>query len=143
MTFQITKAQSREEIDAVFDGDAPHWHPDDFWNTRMQEQRVFIAKDGDNSIGLLCYTTWWGNTPFLELIHIQDNHQRKGIGKSLLKEAAKEIQSKKFKTLVSSCEQDNDDSHKFHQALNFEKLNGLALSHGEEQFYSIKLEKLV
>jgi GNAT superfamily N-acetyltransferase len=143
MNITITKAQSHKEIDSVFDGEAPHYHPDAFWNTRMQEQRVFLAKDGDNPIGLLCYNAWWGNTPFLELVHIQDAYQRQGIGTALVKQAIQEIKSQNFKRLTSSCEQDNDDSHKFHEALGFEKINSLMLPHGEEQFYSINLEKLV
>lgn len=111
----ISKVQSREEIDAVFNGEAPHDHPDEFWDTRMYEKRVFIAKHEGKSIGLLVYTIWWGNTPFLELIHIQDNFQRRGIAKKLLKEAILEIQSKAFKTLISSCEVDNKKSYLFHQ----------------------------
>lgn len=142
MNIQISKAQSKEEIDAVFDGEAPHYHPDEFWTTRIYEKRVFIAHHENKPIGLLTYTIWWGNTPFLELIHIQDDFQRQGIGKRLLKEVSKEIQSKKLKKLTSSCEEDNDDSHAFHKALGFEKLNSLMLPHGEEQFYSIELGKL-
>ena len=136
---EITKAESKEEIDAVFEGDAPHYHPDEFWKTRMNEKRVFIAKQDGKDVGLLTYTIWWGNTPFLELVHVQDAHQRKGIATNLLKEAAKQIEAK---TLISSCEEINDDSHAFHKALGFEKLNSLALPHGAEQFYSIKLDTL-
>lgn len=138
----LVKATSKEEIGSVFDGDAPHYHPDEFWDTRITEKRVFIAKDNNQSIGLLCYTTWWGNTPFLELVHIQDSYQRRGIGRSLLQEMAKEVRSKNFKKLISSCEQDNDDSHAFHNALGFIKLNSLELPHGEEQFYSINLDNI-
>lgn len=137
---QIVKATSKDQIDAVFEGDAPHYHPDEFWNTRMQEQRVFIAQVDEKAVGLLTYTIWWGNTPFLELIHIQDDFQRKGFATKLLKAAAKEIKSK---TLISSCEETNDDSHAFHHALGFKKLNSLQLPHGEEQFYSIEVEKII
>ena len=136
---EIAKATSRDEIDAVFDGDAPHDHPDEFWNTRLFEKRIFIATLDGKNIGLLCYSIWWGNTPFLELIHIQDAHQRQGIATNLLKEAVKEIKSK---NLISSCEVINKESLAFHKALGFEKLNSLALPHGEEQFYSIELRKL-
>ncbi len=140
---EIIKAQSREEIDAVFDGEAPHLHPDEFWETRLFEKRILIAKHKGKSIGLLSYTIWWGNTPFLELVHVQDGFQRQGIAKKLLKEAAIEIQSKTFKTLISSCETFNNDSHLFHKATGFEQLKTLKLPHGEEQFYSISLEKLI
>jgi len=136
---EIIKATSQQEIDAVFDGDAPHHHPEEFWQTRMFEKRVLIAKKENKPVGLLTYTIWWGNTPFLELIHIQDAHQRQGIATNLLKEAAQEIKSK---NLISSCEVINDESLAFHEALGFEKLNSLALPHGEEQFYLIELEKL-
>ena len=139
---EITKAQSREEIDAVFDGEAPHFHSDEFWDTRLFEERVFLARHKGKNIGLLSYTTWWGNTPFLELIHIQDSFQRQGIAKRLLKEAATEIQSKTFKTLISSCEVSNNNSHLFHKAVGFKQLKNLILPHGEEQFFSIDLEKI-
>ena len=139
---EIVKATSREEIDAVFDGEAPHYHPDEFWETRLQEKRIWIAQEEEKNIGLFCYTVWWGNCPFIELIHIQDDHQRKGIGTALLREAAKEIQSKKFKKLISSSEVINDIGNEFHQDKGFEKLNSLNLPHGEEQFYAIDLDEL-
>lgn len=138
----IIKALSRQQIDAVFDGEAPHYHPDEFWNTRLFEKRIFIATIDEKPVGLLSYTIWWGNCPFLELIHIQDNHQRKGIGSLLLEEAAKEIKGKKLKTLISSSEIINDIGNEFHQDKGFKKLNSLTLPHGEEQFYSIDIEKL-
>lgn len=142
MDVKICKATSKNEIDTVFQGDAPHYHPDEFWDTRMQEKRVLIAQSGDQNIGLLCYTIWWGNTPFLELVHIQDKFQRQGIARALIKEAAQDIQAKGFKTLISSCEIDNENSLSFHKALAFQKLNTLNLPHGEEQFFSLPLEKL-
>ncbi|MEM7618773.1 MAG: GNAT family N-acetyltransferase [Pseudomonadota bacterium] len=136
---EITKTESKEEIDAVFDGNAPHDHPDDFWQTRISEKRVFIAKKEGNPVGLLTYSVWWGNTTFLELIHIQDAHQREGIATKLLTVACKEIKSER---LISSCEIINSKSLSFHKALGFQKLNSLELPHGEEQFYSIDLDKL-
>lgn len=142
MHIEITKAQSREDIDVVFEGMPPHDHPDEFWDTRMDEKRVFIAKEEEKSIGLLSYTIWWGNCPFLELIHIQEGRRRQGVARKLLKKAAREIQSKKFETLISSCEIFNNDSLLFHKALGFQKLNTLMLPHGEEQFFSIDLGKL-
>lgn len=140
---EITKAQSREEIDAVFDGEALHYHPDEFWETRLYEKRVFLAKHKGKNIGLLSYTIWWGNTPFLELIHIQDEFQRQGIAAKLLKDAAIEIKTKTFKTLISSCEVSNNNSHLFHKAIEFKQLKNLSLPHGEEQFFSIELDKLL
>lgn len=143
MGISISKATSKEEIDAVFKGDAPHYHPDEFWDTRMHEKRVFIAYNDNQPIGLLTYTIWWGNTPFLELVHIQDKHQRQGIGSALLNEMAQEVHAKKFKKIISSCEQDNNDSHGFHDALGFKKLNSLMLPHGEEKFYCIETDSLI
>ncbi|NQZ14940.1 MAG: GNAT family N-acetyltransferase [Alphaproteobacteria bacterium] len=143
MALTITRAESRDEIDAVFNGDAPHYHPDEFWDTRINEKRVFIAKNDNDNIGLLSYTIWWGNCPFLELVHIQDSFQRQGIARKLLKEAALDIKSKTFEKLVSSCEIFNNDSLLFHKALGFKKLKSLDLPHGEEQFFSIELEQLL
>lgn len=142
MLVDIVNATSQEQIEAVFDGEAPHYHPDEFWNTRINEKRVFIAKNNNKPIGLLTYTIWWGNTPFLELIHIQDHFQRQGIARELLRIAAKDIKTKTFKTLISSCEISNEDSLLFHAALGFKKLNSLTLPHGEEQFFSIDIKAL-
>lgn len=142
MAFEIAYANSRDEVDAVYDGDAPHYHPDEFWKTRLREKRVLIAKDNSKNIGLLCYTAWWGNTPFLELVEVQKNFQRRGIARALLEKAASDITEKKFKTLISSCETTNELSHLFHQGMGFNKLGSLDLPHGGEQFYSIQLDEL-
>ena len=103
---------------------------------------VFTAKKDGDAIGFLIYNIWWGNCPFIELIKIRENSQKQGIGKALLKEAATEIKNKNFKTLISSSEVINDVGKDFHTKCNFEKLNTLNLPHGEEQFFTIDLDKL-
>jgi L-amino acid N-acyltransferase YncA len=141
--FVISKASSISELEDVFEGSIPDYHPEDFWQTRFNEKRIFLAKQKNHNVGFLVYTIWWGNCPFIELIKIRPDFQKQGFGTLLLKEAAKELHSKHFKTLISSSEVINAGGNKFHDAIGFEKLDILKLPHGEEQFYSVDIQRLI
>lgn len=109
---------------------------------RLRDERVFLAKNGDNPLGFLIYDIWWGNCPFIELIKVKADDQRSGIGKSLLNEAITEIKAQSFKNLISSSEVINDMGLNFHKSFGFRDLGILDLPHGKEKFFKINLEAM-
>ncbi len=140
---EITKKITIQDIEKVYGHPIPEEHPDYFITSRLNDGFAFVAKENGKVLGFLIYTIWWGNCPFIELIKVRAENQRVGIGKALLKTAAKDIYNKNFKTLISSTEVVNNIGREFHNTCKFKKLNSLMLPHGEEQFYKIELEDLL
>jgi GNAT superfamily N-acetyltransferase len=142
MSIAIAKAVTAQDLRDVFEGDIPARHPDEYIQSRLQEDYVFLAQVNGVNAGFLIYSIWWGNCPFIELIEVRPGFRRQGIATALLRAAARELQDKGFRKLVSSSEIVNTLSLEFHAMLGFEWLNTLALPHGGEQFFSINLSDL-
>lgn len=136
---EITKKFSLEELIEAFGGEIPEYHPPEFIQARMNSGYVFLAQVDDKPTGLLIYSIWWGNCPFIELIKIHPEFQRVGIGSQLLDAAKAELKEKGFIELISSTEAINNMGLAFHQKQGFKPLNSLQLPHGEEKFFKIGL----
>ena len=143
MDIKITKDALQKDIADIFGCDTSEYHPPSYLESRLRDNMVFLAKNGNQPIGFLIYSIWWGNCPFIELIKVKEEYQRKGVGISLLKAAGKEIKTQNLKTLISSSETINQLGQDFHRKWGFKDLNTLKLPHGQEQFFSIDLEELL
>ena len=136
----ILKDVTLLDISTVFEGEIPDWHPISYLDTRINEKRVFVARNHEgDAVGFLIYDIWWGNCPFIELIKIRETYQRRGVGMQLLSAVKSELKAKGFSKLISSTEVINPLGLNFHEKAGFQKLNSLDLPHGEEQFYTINL----
>jgi len=137
---KILKNITTKDIETVFEGQIPDYHPVSYIESRINDGMAFTARDEDGvAVGFLIYNIWWGNCPFIELIKVRKHSQRKGVGLELLKELKKELVEKGFEKLISSTEIINELGLGFHDKANFQKLNTLLLPHGEEQFYTMDL----
>jgi len=141
MNINIYKNITLNDIQTVFEGGIPDYHPTSYIESRMNDGMVFIAKNSNgDAIGFLIYNIWWGNCPFIELIKIREQYQRRGVGLKLLNNAKQELHAMGFTKLISSTEVINSLGLGFHDKANFKKLSApLNLPHGEEQFYSVDI----
>ena len=71
------------------------------------------------------YVEGTGTTPvgYLEGIYVKEGHRKKGYAKELLKECEAWAKSKNCTEFASDCEADNEESQKFHKAMNFSEAN--------------------
>lgn len=60
---------------------------------------------------------------YLEGIFIEPEYRNKGFAKELLKECEKWAKGKNCTEFASDCELSNNDSYKFHKAMEFEEAN--------------------
>lgn len=128
------------DIHEFFDQNIPDKHPEYFWDSRLSNKSVFMAYDNQTPCGFLVINLIWGNTPFIELLKIKDDHQKIGIGKKLVGEATRIVKGWGFEQIVSSSESSNKDGITFHEKCGFTKLNSLDLPHGEEQFFIMNIK---
>lgn len=132
---EILKCTSVGDVRGFFGGSFPEHHPEEYIVSRISSGHVFIAKDGGIIQGVLFYSIWWGNCPFIELIKVNEKYQKNGVGTSLLAAAEVDLKAKGFFQVLSSTEVINSMGKSFHAKRSFEPLECLELPHGREQFY--------
>ncbi len=114
-------------------------HAKSFFEESLRYQRLLLAKDGDTPVAYLIYDVIWGNTAFLSLLKVLPDHQRKGIGKNLVKLLEERLVDLEFKSYVTSSETVNLNTKRFFPDLGFTKIGELQMNHGGEIFYLKKL----
>lgn len=93
--------------------------------------RIFLKYENDIPVGFAqCqlrsdYVEGTETTPvgYLEGIFILENYRNNGYAKELLNECERWAKAKGCKEFASDCEIDNDNSFKFHMAMNFTEAN--------------------
>lgn len=117
----------------------PWVHPQVYFEEALRYKRLLLAMEGDTAVAYLVYEIIWGNTPFLSLLKVLPDHQRKGIGKLAVKQLEKHLVSLNFKSYVTSSETINEKTKQFFPSLGFERIGELQMQHGGEIFYLKKL----
>jgi ribosomal protein S18 acetylase RimI-like enzyme len=115
-------------------------HPKSFFEESLVYQRMLLALHDKTPVAYLLYEVIWGNTAFLSLLKVLPDHQRHGIGTSMVKLLEERLLSVGFKTYVTSSETTNQNTKRFFPNLGFTQIGELQMQHGEEIFYLKKLE---
>lgn len=143
MVLEITKDINKQDILPLLGGSYPDYHPESYFDSRIRDKMIFIAKIEQDVVGFLIYTIIWGNTPMIELIKVKPEYQRQGIGKKLLRAALKEISERvPYKVVLSSSEVVNKNGNLFHEKMGFLPSSVVTMFHGEERFYTYNLEEI-
>lgn len=129
-----------DDIHAFYNQRIPDHHPEYYWDARLSSKSVLMAYDNQKPCGFLVINLIWGNLPFIELLKVKEDHQHIGIGTKLLEAATKTVKNWGFENILSSSETENESGLAFHNKCGFKKLNSLALPHGEEQFFILKIK---
>ena len=95
------------------------------------DAQIFLKYENDIPVGFAqCqlrsdYVEGTETTPigYLEGIFILENYRNRGYAKELLNECEMWAKAKGCKEFASDCEIDNDNSFKFHMAMNFTEAN--------------------
>lgn len=93
--------------------------------------RIFLKYENDIPVGFAqCqlrsdYVEGTETTPvgYLEGIFVLENYRNRGYAKELLNECERWAKDKGCKEFASDCEINNDNSFKFHMAMNFTEAN--------------------
>ena len=51
---------------------------------KLESGEILVAHENQTPIGFLRYNYFWDNTPFMNLLFLEENYQRKGFGKRLV-----------------------------------------------------------
>ncbi|MBY0754030.1 GNAT family N-acetyltransferase [Clostridium sardiniense] len=96
-------------------------------NTKIKTKEIIIVRNHDNkNIGWLRYGYFWDNTPFMNMLYIDENYRNNGIGKDLINFWENEMKNKGYKLVMTST-LSNENSQHFYRKLEYKDAGSLLL----------------
>ncbi|MFA4815129.1 MAG: GNAT family N-acetyltransferase [Candidatus Gracilibacteria bacterium] len=107
---------------------------------KISDKELIIAKDNMKHIGWLRFGYIWDTIPFMSMLAIEDEYQKKGIGTNLTKFWEREMKKCKHKLVMTSSQADEEAQH-FYRKLGYHDMGALfEINDGPaEIFFSKKL----
>ena len=96
------------------------------FDNKVRNNRGYVLLINSKPIGLLRYNLFWDNTPFCNLIYINNEYQRKGFGKMLIEHWEKEMRSQGYDFLLTSTQVDENAQH-FYRKLGYKDCGGFVI----------------
>lgn len=88
---------------------------------KIKRKEYIVAKQGNTYLGFLRFSLFWSEIPYIDVIGVEDEHQRKGIGKSMVKLLEAYALQNGQKVIMSSSQQDEPEPQKWHKKIGFEE----------------------
>ena len=86
-------------------------------------KRVYIMEEDGKFIGWLRYNLFWDNTPFMNMIHLNDEDRGKGFGRKFVEFWEDEMRKLGYKTVLTSTASDEFAQH-FYIKLGYSSIGG-------------------
>ena len=93
---------------------------------KISDKEILIAESGNEIVGWLRFGFFWDIYPFMNLIIIDEEYQRKGIGKQLVLFWEEEMKKRKHKYVLTSTQSDEEAQH-FYRKLGYKDAGSLIL----------------
>ena len=113
------------------------------FNNKVRDNRGYVLLDDNKPVGLLRYNLFWDNTPFCNLIYINNEYQGKGFGKMLIEYWENDMKSQGYGMLLTSTQVDESAQH-FYRKLGYKDCGGFVIDiKGYEQPMELFLVKSI
>lgn len=89
-------------------------------------RRVLVARDNNELCAWLRYGLFWDNIPFMNMIFVLEDYQRKGLGKHLVEFWEAEVKSLGFQNIMTST-LSNEEAQHFYRKLGYKDCGSLLL----------------
>ncbi|OFZ46929.1 MAG: hypothetical protein A2381_03785 [Bdellovibrionales bacterium RIFOXYB1_FULL_37_110] len=103
-----------------------------------ETKQIILAKMQGIVIGYLRLNYLWYTTPFIDLIIVEKEHRKKGIGKALLELIITELKNDGKKMILTSTQSTNQEARRWNESAGFLEIGSLKTLHeggSEELFY--------
>lgn len=107
--------------------------PECEFERKVRDNEAYVMFVGDKPIGILRYNLFWDNTPFCNLIYIDENYRGMSYGKSLMEYWENDMLSLGYDMVLTSTQTDESAQH-FYRKLGYRENGCLMLDiKGHEQ----------
>ncbi len=95
--------------------------------SKINMKEIIIVRDKDNkNIGWLRYNYFWDNTPFMNMLYLDENYRHKGIGKNLVTFWESEMKHNGYDLIMTST-LSNENAQHFYRKLGYKDAGSLLL----------------
>lgn len=127
----------------VKESDRAFWYsldrhlPEEEFIKKVRDKMGYIAEENGMPVGILRYSLFWDNTPFLNLLFVDWNVQKQGYGTALMEYWENEMREKDYKEVLLSTQVDEDAQH-FYRKLGYRDCGCLNLEGQAMEMFMIK-----
>jgi ribosomal protein S18 acetylase RimI-like enzyme len=119
------KIEYASELDFQFILDNDRHISKQLIKNKLKEKEIMIAKEQDNKIiGWLRYGYFWDNTPFMNMLYLNENYRNKGVGKELVRCWETEMKNKGYELVMTST-LSNEQAQHFYRKLGYKDSGSL------------------
>ncbi len=95
--------------------------------SKIKENEIYILRNQDESnIGWMRYGYFWDNTPFMNMIWVDEQYRDKGAGKQVVHFWEEQMKQKGFNLIMTSTQSDEGAQH-FYRKLGYKDTGCLIL----------------
>lgn len=121
------KFEYASELDFQFIFDNDRHISKQLIKNKLKEKEIMLAKNKDNKIiGWLRYNYFWDNTPFMNMLYIDESYRINGIGKDLVGFWETEMKIKGYELVMTST-LSNEQAQQFYRKLGYKDSGSLLL----------------
>ena len=107
------------------------------YQAKIRDKQGYIILDDNKPIGVLRYCLFWDNTPFVNLIELQEAYHNKGFGTHAMKHWENEMQGLGYKLVMTST-QSNEQAQHFYRKLGYVDSGCLLLCKEPAELFFVK-----
>jgi ribosomal protein S18 acetylase RimI-like enzyme len=86
--------------------------------TKIQAKEIYILREANQEIGWMRFGYFWDNTPFMNLIWIDEPYRGQGFGSKVVLYWEDQMREKGFRVLMTST-QSNETAQHFYRKLGY------------------------
>ena len=86
---------------------------------KIDKKEYIVAKINNKPIGYLRFSLFWSEIPYIDIITVEDEHKRQGVGKAMLDFLERYAIKNNIKVVMSSSQQDEAQPQEWHRKMGF------------------------
>jgi predicted N-acetyltransferase YhbS len=99
---------------------------EDVIRQKIAHNEYIMARIGERTVGFICVNHLWSLIPFMEVIAVEDELQRQGIGRALVSFLEEHARAAGAPLIMSSS--DSPGAQAWHRSVGFQKVGAMVLA---------------
>lgn len=112
--------------------------PESLVQQKIDNREIYMLRDANGTtIGWMRYGYFWDNTPFMNMIWIDEPYRGQGIGKRVVQQWEDEMRGRGYRLVMTST-QSNEEAQHFYRKLGYQDAGCLLLPNEPLEMIMIK-----
>ena len=90
---------------------------------KIENMELYVVENNGKIVGWLRYNLFWDNVPFMNMIYFLEEYRKLGIGTKLIKYWEDEMKQKRYKSVLTST-QSNEEAQHFYRKMGYKEIGG-------------------